>query len=163
MVDFLDMQRNLTQCPAMRSLNQLKPLRSLLHGLKFLWLTRIWGMDIHPSCQFSLSAKFDLTYPRGIHVGARSYIAFGAVVMTHDMVRGLYTDTWIGRDCFIGARSIVMPGIRIGDGSIVGAGSIVTRDVPAGSIAAGNPARVIRDAIGAGAYGCLPHIQRDKA
>jgi len=39
---------------------------------------------------------------------------------------------------------MILPGVRIGDGAVVGAGSVVTRDVPAMAIAAGNPARVIR-------------------
>lgn len=45
---------------------------------------------------------------------------------------------------FIGARSIVMKGVTIGDGAVVGAGSVVTKDVPANTIVAGNPARVIK-------------------
>jgi acetyltransferase-like isoleucine patch superfamily enzyme len=49
----------------------------------------------------------------------------------------------IGADVFVGARSIVLKGVAIGDGSVIGAGSVVTGDVPARSIAAGVPARVI--------------------
>lgn len=48
-------------------------------------------------------------------------------------------------DVFIGARVIILPGVRIGTGSVVGAGSVVTRDIPAYSVCAGNPARVIRN------------------
>jgi len=50
----------------------------------------------------------------------------------------------IGAGAFIGARSIVLKGVTIGRGSVIGAGSVVTRDIPPGVIAAGNPARVIR-------------------
>lgn len=50
----------------------------------------------------------------------------------------------IGKNVFIGARSIVMKGVTIGDGAVVGAGSVVTKDVPANTIVAGNPARVIK-------------------
>lgn len=50
----------------------------------------------------------------------------------------------IGRDVWIGASSVILGGVSIGEGSIVGAGSVVTRDVPKYSIVAGNPARVIR-------------------
>lgn len=49
----------------------------------------------------------------------------------------------IGRDVWIGASSIVLSGVRIGTGSIIGAGSVVTKDIPEFSIAVGNPARVI--------------------
>ena len=45
---------------------------------------------------------------------------------------------------WIGAAAIVLPGVTIGDNSVIGAGAVVTHDVPAGAVAAGNPARVIR-------------------
>ena len=50
----------------------------------------------------------------------------------------------IGEYCWIGEKAIIMPGVSIGDWSIVGAGSLVTRDIPAYSIAVGNPAKVIK-------------------
>jgi len=46
-------------------------------------------------------------------------------------------------DCFIGYHSIILMGVRVGRGSIVGAGAVVTRDVPTNSVIAGNPAKVI--------------------
>ena len=50
----------------------------------------------------------------------------------------------IGNDCWFGANVVVCPGVSIGDNCVISAGSVVTRSVPAGSFAAGNPARVIR-------------------
>jgi acetyltransferase-like isoleucine patch superfamily enzyme len=50
----------------------------------------------------------------------------------------------IGRGCFVGARSIVLKGVVLGDRVIVGAGSVVTRNVPPDSVVAGNPAKVVR-------------------
>ena len=50
----------------------------------------------------------------------------------------------IGSDCWFGANVVVCPGVTIGDGCVIGAGSVVTRDIPAGSIAAGVPCKVIR-------------------
>ena len=51
----------------------------------------------------------------------------------------------IGNDCWFGANVVVCPGVTIGDGCVIGAGSVVTRDVPANCFAAGNPARVVRE------------------
>ena len=50
----------------------------------------------------------------------------------------------IGRNCWLGAGVIVMPGVTIGDNTVIGAGSIVTRDIPSGVVAVGNPCRVMR-------------------
>ena len=50
----------------------------------------------------------------------------------------------IGDNCWLGGGVIVCPGVRIGNGAIIGAGSVVTRDIPANSVAVGNPARVTR-------------------
>lgn len=47
-------------------------------------------------------------------------------------------------DVWIGTRAIILPGVRVGRGSIIGAGSVVTKDVPSGSVVGGNPARVLR-------------------
>ncbi|WP_251043893.1 DapH/DapD/GlmU-related protein [Arthrobacter sp. ISL-48] len=49
----------------------------------------------------------------------------------------------IGRDVWIGASSIILGGVVVGEGSVIGAGAVVTRDIPSYSIAVGNPARVV--------------------
>lgn len=136
-----------------RGLNRLAWLRAGLVGVRRLWLTKLYGMDIAPSAQVSLSAKLDRTFPIGVHIGARSYVALEALVLTHDRTRGLYVHTRIGQDCFIGARCIILPGITVGHGSIIAAGSVVTRDVPPGSVVAGNPGTVIRSDVMVGPYG----------
>ncbi|MCB9973501.1 MAG: acyltransferase [Rhodospirillales bacterium] len=131
----------------MRGLQQLKYLRKAVVGLKYLYLTKLWGMDLHPTARFSLSVKWDLTHPKGIHVGEKTYLAFDVAILTHDMTRGLFVDTRIEDHCFIGARSIILPGITVGHHSIVAAGSVVTKDVPPHCIVAGNPAQIIRENI----------------
>ena len=51
----------------------------------------------------------------------------------------------IGKGCMIGMETMIMPGVTIGDGAIVGARSLVTKDIPAWTIATGNPARVVKN------------------
>lgn len=136
-----------------RGLNHLSGLRNLLVGVRRWWLVRIWGMDIHPTAQMSMSAKFDPTFPPGVHVGAHSWIAFESRILTHDRTRGLYLHTRVGQNCFIGGRSLILPGVEIGDNCVVGAGSVVTKSVPARSLVAGNPARILRSDIEVGPYG----------
>jgi virginiamycin A acetyltransferase len=65
---------------------------------------------------------------------------------TADLIYGLPSrgDTIVGNDVWFGYRALVMPGVHIGDGAIVAAGAVVSRDVPPYGIVAGNPARVVR-------------------
>ena len=51
----------------------------------------------------------------------------------------------IGRRCWIGAGALIMPGVTIGDDTVIGGGSVVTKDIPAGVVAVGNPCRVLRE------------------
>lgn len=102
-----------------------------------------------------MTAKLDKTHPTGVHIGEWTYVTFGSTILTHDMVRRLKLNTHIGANCFIGAHSIIMPGVSIGDGSIVAAGSVVTKDVPPRTIVAGNPAMVLKSDIHSGQFGIL--------
>ena len=104
--------------------------------------TKLWGMDIHPTAQIDPTALIDRTWPKGIHIAAGCQIDHQAVVLTHDMTRGIYFDTRVGRGCKVGARAIIMPGVTLGENCIVMPGAVVTRDVPAGCTVLGNPARI---------------------
>ncbi|MEQ9142877.1 MAG: acyltransferase [Parvibaculaceae bacterium] len=137
------------------SLNRFRWLRLFLVGTYRFVLTRFWGLDLHPTCTFSLSTHFDLTHPKGVHVGPYAYIAFDAAILAHDMTRALRLDTYIGENCFIGSRSVILPGVRVGDGSIVGSGAVVTKDVPPATIVAGNPAAIIKKNITVARFGVL--------
>jgi len=88
-----------------------------------------------------------------ISIGSNTMFASGCYVSdsdwhdTYDRTRELdkHAPIVIGENCWLGVRTIVCKGVTIGDNSIVGAGSVVTRDIPANCIAAGNPARVVRE------------------
>ncbi|MCU1347116.1 MAG: lacA 2 [Acidobacteria bacterium] len=88
-----------------------------------------------------------------ICIGAHTLLAPGVFITdhTHNAARGLRLDEQgshsapvvIGSDVWLGARSVILHGVTIGDGAIIGAGAVVTRDVAPYSIVAGVPARVI--------------------
>ncbi len=62
----------------------------------------------------------------------------------HDWATTVSRPIVISRGAWIGARAIVLKGVTVGEGAVIGAGSVVTRDVPAWTIVAGNPAKIIR-------------------
>jgi exopolysaccharide acyltransferase PssR len=128
-------------------------LREVVLMTRRQYLNRVWKMDIGEGTAISGSAKLDKTNPRGIHIGAYSVVTFGAAILTHDYVNQRNGDVRIGDNCFIGAHSIILPGVTIGDGCIVAAASVVARDVPAGSLVAGNPARVVEHDVQTTHYG----------
>jgi acetyltransferase-like isoleucine patch superfamily enzyme len=90
-----------------------------------------------------------------IEIGAGTQIGGGCLIVDTDFHPRGPDGEWltdplavskpvtIGKKCFIGARSIILKGVTIGDGAVIGAGSVVTRDVLSGTMAAGNPARII--------------------
>ncbi len=132
--------------------------RQFVIGLHVLFYRRVLGVDIGKGVKISLRARIDFTNPRGVHIGDGTYVAFDSVIFAHDMSRLLHTDTYIGKNCFVGAQAIIMPGVRVGDSCIIGSGAVVTKDVPSGSIVAGNPARIIRSGIRTVQYGILEDI-----
>ncbi|MBA3864706.1 MAG: acetyltransferase [Erythrobacter sp.] len=108
--------------------------------------TRLFGMDIDRSARIAKTALIDRTYPKGVHIEADVVIDEEAVVLTHDMVRGLYQHTRIGRGATLGPRAIILPGITVGCGANIVAGSLVNRDVPDGATVMGNPAQLVETA-----------------
>lgn len=89
-----------------------------------------------------------------VFVGNRTLIGPGVCICTstHDLepsIRNAQGGSFakpirIGDDCWIGARAIILPGVTIGDGSMVAAGAVVSKDVEPGCVVGGVPARIIR-------------------
>ena len=130
-------------------------VRIVVIRILYVIYTSMYKMDISKTARISFNAKLDKTNPKGIHIGDESYIASGAIIFTHDYSRDIHVETFIGKRCFIGANAIIMAGITIGDCVIVGAGAIVTKDVPSNCIVVGNPARVIRQNVRTKKFGQL--------
>ena len=91
----------------------------------------------------------DSIYPGLITIGNEVTITPGCRLLAHDASVGYLTKSTrvgvveIGDHSFIGADTTILPNVRIGEWCIIGAGSVVTKDIPPHSVAAGNPARVI--------------------
>lgn len=82
------------------------------------------------------------TFGPGAFVSAADYgLDAGSALTDQAMVE---RDVIIGADCWIGTKAVITAGVTLGDGCVIGAGAVVTRDVPAGAVAAGVPAKVIR-------------------
>ena len=107
-----------------------------------------WGKHIY--------ANFNLTMvdDTGIYVGDNTMFGPNVVLATagHPILPELRekgcqynVPIHIGKNCWLGAGVIVLPGVTIGDNTVVGAGSVVTKDLPANVVAVGNPCRVLRE------------------
>lgn len=115
-----------------------------------------YNMDIGAGTTISRKATIDRGInPQGVHIGKFTRIAGGVLIMAHDACRAMKADTYIGDYCFLGARCIIMPGVKIGNEVVIGSGAVVTKDVPSNCIVAGNPAKVIRENIHCGKMGVL--------
>jgi len=113
---------------------------------------RFKGYDIHSSVILERHLHLDRLYPKGVHIQENSLVASGVTILSHDHCKRvnnqpLLLDTYIGKRCFIAVGATILPGVTIGDEVIVGAGAVVTKNVPSNVIVAGNPARIIRENI----------------
>jgi acetyltransferase-like isoleucine patch superfamily enzyme len=110
------------------------------------WLYRSFlKMKVGEQTAFALMVVPDIMFPEKISVGRNTVIGYNTTILAHEYLIKEYRlgDVVIGSEVMIGANSTILPGVVIGDGSIVSAGTLVHRDVPAGSFVGGNPMRVI--------------------
>lgn len=122
-------------------------IRHILLAMQRFVYVKLYGMNIGEDVRISLKANLDKRNPKGVYIDDGAYVAFRATILCHDMSRNVRRDVKIGKNCFIGAQSIIMPGVTVGEQSIVAAGAVVTKDVPPHSIVAGNPAQIIRQGV----------------
>lgn len=127
-------------------------MRRILWGLVtnfYPWfLRKMYKMNLGKGCKIAMSAHLDKSInPKGIHIGENTWVLREAMILAHGHCRSLRVDVVIGKNCVIGIRSIIMPGVKIGDSVLVVGGSIVTKDIPDNCVVVGNPAKVIKTGV----------------
>ncbi len=114
-----------------------------------------WGGK-HVHFGKNVYANFNLTLVDDTHIYVGDYTLIGPNVTIataeHPVLPELREQAYqynapvrIGRNCWIGAGAILVPGVTVGDNTVIGAGSVVTKDIPSNVVAVGNPCRVMRD------------------
>ncbi|WP_342432967.1 acyltransferase [Neobacillus sp. FSL H8-0543] len=110
------------------------------------WLYRFFlGLKVGEQTSFALMVMLDVMFPEKISVGRNTVIGYNTTILAHEYLIKEYRlgPVEIGSEVMIGANSTILPGITIGDGAIVSAGTLVHKNVPAGAFVGGNPMRII--------------------
>ncbi|GAB3057113.1 acyltransferase [Virgibacillus ainsalahensis] len=110
------------------------------------WLFRTFlRMKVGKQTAFALMVMPDVMFPEKIIVGTNSVIGYNTTILAHEYLINEYRigNVVIGDEVLIGANSTVLPGVTIGEKAIVSAGTLVHKDVPAGTFVGGNPMKVI--------------------
>jgi acetyltransferase-like isoleucine patch superfamily enzyme len=117
-----------------------------------LALYRAMGVAIGRHVFIGLDTWLDCQFPELIEIQDEVTISFRVTVVVHDDARrmdgivagagdGTVAPVRLLRGCYLGAGCMILPGVTVGERAVVGAGAVVTRDVPAGAVVVGVPAR----------------------
>lgn len=117
-------------------------------SLKNRLYRKLLRMDIGAQTSFALMVMLDVMFPEKISVGRNTVIGYNTTILAHEYLIKEYRlgEVKIGSEVMIGANCTILPGVEIGDGAIVSAGTLVHKDVEPGSFVGGNPMRVIYNA-----------------
>ena len=107
---------------------------------------RMLGMKVGEHTAFGLMVMVDVFFPERIKIGSNTIIGYNTTILAHEYLIKEYRlgDVVIGDGVMIGANTTILPGVTIGDGAVVAAGSVVHKDVAPGAFVGGNPLREIR-------------------
>ncbi|CAF1722603.1 2,3,4,5-tetrahydropyridine-2,6-dicarboxylate N-acetyltransferase [Bacillus subtilis] len=110
------------------------------------WLYRTFlRMKVGNQTSFALMVMPDIMFPEKISVGTNTIIGYNTTILAHEYLIHEYRigKVLIGDEVMIGANTTILPGVKIGDGAVVSAGTLVHKDVPDGAFVGGNPMRII--------------------
>jgi acetyltransferase-like isoleucine patch superfamily enzyme len=163
LVVFIEMSMSmLMSLPRFRALNALKSLFLNVLGAKtgkrIVYYPGVWifpGRNLCLGDDVDVAKDVMITTTGGVTIGDRVLVGYGTKIISsnHRIPDGLQKifysghenkEVTIGSDAWIGANCIILPGVTIGEGAIIAAGSVVTKDVSAYMIVGGVPAKLIR-------------------
>lgn len=162
-ISFEAVVRLLFALPRYALLNSLKAAFLRLNGARVgarvvfypgVWITPGRGLTLKDDVDLALDVVIDTS--GGVEIGERVLVGHRTCIISsnHAVPLGRGRIFGAGRvdapvvienDVWLGANVLVLPGVRIGEGAVIGAGSVVTRSVPPMAVAVGNPARVVRE------------------
>lgn len=115
------------------------------HGKPTKWLWSVWYPEgLFLGDMVDIGAYTLIQARSGVVIRDKAQVGAHCAIYSESTIDGKSGEVVIGEGACVGANSVVMPGVKIGDGAIVGACSFVAKDVPAGEVHAGQPARRIR-------------------
>lgn len=149
--------------PRYRTLNKIKRLFLVLNGARIgkrvvfypgVWITPGRNLKIGDDVDLALNVQIETS--GGVTIGDRTLVGYGTKIFSRNHLipqkpgqifchGHRFNAVSIGKDVWLGANVIVLPGRTIGEGAVVGAGSVVTKDVAPYTIVAGNPAKLVRE------------------
>jgi len=127
-------------------------------GLRYA-LYRAMGVKIGRGIFIGLDTYIDDQFPELVRIEDDVVISYRVTIVVHDDARrmdgvvpgqleGTVAPVVLKRGCYLGAGCLVLPGVTVGERAVVGAGAVVTRDVPPGKVVVGVPARPVKDVDG---------------
>ncbi|MFJ0262157.1 acyltransferase [Acinetobacter baumannii] len=152
--------------PRFRTLNYLKGLYLKIFfkskiGRRVVFYPNIWiftGRNLVLGDDVDLATGVLITTDGGVSIGERTLVGYGTKILSsnHNVPKlpnrifdsgHTKAPVNIGKDVWLGANCIVLPGITVGDGAVIAAGSVVTKDVPANVFVGGIPAKIIKERV----------------
>lgn len=130
----------------------IEHLSKVVRGWRMRKLHAQGYKNISKNCVIERGVQLDKIKPSGIYIGDGCLIAAGTTILCHEHIYRdkndpkipYTTETYIGKRCFVGVRALILPGVKIGDDCVIGAGCTVNKNIPSGCMAVGVPAKIVK-------------------